>query len=264
MNEWAELARALEAMAASGKAEVREDGEWLAELGSLHCELRAPDKGPLVHLWSHEQNLTRRILGIREQSEDRIVLEIRRFGRTKPGRLEFLRTDSRRSAGRIAREQFRARFARLLAERFPDATIEALTTAPDLEHSFSGVYVRGRMIENGRAWALLAVSSAENVAAIEGSLTFAVLWLDWARSHAKREVVEGIRLFIPAGSSTRLRERASALSSSARTEIFEFREADGRVEKMDLADSGNLESWLLPLREAESALSAARAAAARV
>ncbi|HXR10313.1 MAG TPA: hypothetical protein VN792_06020, partial [Candidatus Acidoferrales bacterium] len=48
-------------------------------------------KNPLVHLWSAENNLTWRILRVREQSQDRIVLEVRRFGRAKPGRLEFLR-----------------------------------------------------------------------------------------------------------------------------------------------------------------------------
>ncbi len=56
-----------------------------------------------------------------------------RFGRTKPSRLEFLRRDSPRAAGRITREQFRARFERILKERFPDAVVDSLTAAPDLE-----------------------------------------------------------------------------------------------------------------------------------
>ena len=99
MNEWAELDRALDAMASSGSAEVREDGQWLAELTGLRCEFRAEGKNPLVHLWSEERNLTRRILRVREQSQDRIVLEVQRFGRAKPGRLEFLRTDSPRATG---------------------------------------------------------------------------------------------------------------------------------------------------------------------
>src|SRR5271154_1394767 len=150
MTDWFELDRALGAIASSGSAEVREDGEWLAELAALRYELRHEGKTPLVHLWSDERNLTRRVLRIREQSQDRIVLEVQRFGRAKPGRLEFLRTDSPRAAGRITREQFRARLRHILAERFPDAVIESLTTAPDLEHSFSGVYVRGCMHEGSR------------------------------------------------------------------------------------------------------------------
>ena len=264
MTDWAELGRALDAMAASGQGEVRENGEWLAELAGLRCEMHSEGKSPLVHLWSGEHNLTRRVLRIREQSEDRIVLEIQRFGRAKPGRLEFLRTDSRRPAGRIARDQFRARLRRVLAERFPDATIESLTAAPDLEHSFSGLYVRGRMREASRAWAVLAVSPSENSTAIEGILTFGILWLDWARQHAERQAIEGLRVFVPEGASSCIRHRALALSSAAHTEIFEFREPDTWMQKTDQADVGNLESWLMPRHEAECALEEAREAIQRI
>lgn len=264
MNDWAELGRALDALVSGGNAEVREDGEWLAELATLHCEMRGLDKNPLVHLWSGERNLTRRIVRVREQSKERIVLEVHRFGRTKPSRLEFLRTDSRRSTGRITREQFRARFGRLLGERFPDAVVESLTAAPDLEHSFSGVYVRGRMHEGGRAWAVLAVSPGEASAAVDGILTFGILWLDWLRQHAERHAIAGVRLFVPAGSSGRLRARAGALSSAGLAEIFEFCESEDRIERKDPADAGNLDSWLVPRREAESAVLEARDAAGRI
>ena len=97
MNDRAELGRALETLKVSGRGEIREDGEWFADLAGLHCELHTQGKNPLVQLWTGERNLTRRILHIRQQTENRIVLEVQRFGRTKPGRLEFLRTDSRRA-----------------------------------------------------------------------------------------------------------------------------------------------------------------------
>src|SRR5271155_4296672 len=263
-EDWAELDRALGEMASSGNVEVREDGEWLAEFAALHCELHRQGKNSLVHFWSDERNLTRRVLRVREHSEDRIILEVQRLGRTKPGRLEFLRTDSARPAGRVTREQFRARLDRFLAERFPDATIDSLTAAPDPEHSFSGLYVRGRMHEGSRAWALLAVSPAENAAAIEGILAFGLLWLDWARCHADRQAIEGLRLIVPEGTSRCVRERVLALSSAARTEIFEFNAPDARMQKLDAADAGNLESWLVPRREIESVLAQARDAIARV
>jgi len=116
MNDWTELGTALCAMAASGSAEVREDGEWLSELAALHCELRQEGKNPLVHLWSDEPP---------------------------------------RTAGRVTREQFRGRLRRMLAEQFPDATIESLTNSPDLEHSFSGAYAREacmRVLKLGQFW----------------------------------------------------------------------------------------------------------------
>jgi len=263
MNEWAELDRALGAIAASGNAEVREDGEWLAEFADLHCEVHSRNKAPLVHLWSDQRNLTRRILGVQEQSDDRVVLEVQRFGRTKPSRLEVARADARRPIGRITREQFRARLRRMLAEKFPDAVIDSLTASPDLEHSFSGVYVRGSMHEGARAWAVLAIAPGENAAVVEGALSFGVLWLDWMRSRAEKRAVEGLRIFVPERSSRFLHERACALAPNARAEIFEFSEAEGTVEKTDPADAGNLQSFLIPRREAESALTAALEAASR-
>ena len=100
-NDWAELERELVALAASGAVEVREDGEWLAELTGLHCEVHHQGKNPLIHLWSDERNLTRRLLRVKERNPDRILLEVQRFGKAKPGQLEFLLRDNSRPAGRI-------------------------------------------------------------------------------------------------------------------------------------------------------------------
>jgi hypothetical protein len=263
-NDWAALDRALSDLAASGSVEVREDGEWLAELATLHFELRVERKSPLVHLWSDERNLTRRILRVRETADDRIVLEVQRFGRAKPGRLEFLLTDSPRAAGRISREQFRARFTRILAEKFPDAVVDSLTAAPDLENSFSGSYVRGIIHEGSHAWALLAAAPSEDAATIENILAFGILWLDWTRSRAERRAIEGLRFFVPQSTSQRLRERLLVLSASTRAEIYEMREPDSAMQKIDSADAGNLESWLIPRDQIESALHAANATIARV
>ena len=115
-QDWEALNHALRDFAASGSVEVCEDGQWLAELATLQCEVNRKGKQALVHLWSDERNLTRRVLRVKECAEDRIVLQVQRFGRTKPGRLEFLRTDSPRIAGRITREQFRGRVERTLKE----------------------------------------------------------------------------------------------------------------------------------------------------
>jgi hypothetical protein len=189
MDESSELQRALDELATAGGVEVHEDGEWLAELAKLRFEVRSAGKQSLVHLWSEERNLTRRVLRIAERSPERIILEVQRFGRANPGRLEFLRADAARPTKRIGREQFRARFSRLLAEQFPDARVETLTTAPDLEHSFSGSYTRGLLIEGSRAWAVMGVSPAEDAATIERFLSFGLLWIDWTRRSAQRREV---------------------------------------------------------------------------
>ena len=48
-------------------------------------------------------------------------LEVQKCGPGKPARWEFLGATCPRHAARIGREQFKARFARMLAEQFPDA-----------------------------------------------------------------------------------------------------------------------------------------------
>jgi hypothetical protein len=262
-NDWPALDRALSDLAASGSVEVREDGEWLAELATLHFELRVVRKNPLVHLWSDERHLTRRVLRVKEAAGDRIVLEVQRFGRAKPGRLEFLLTDSPRAAGRITREQLRARFTRILAEKSPDAVGDSLTASPDLENSFSGSYVRGILHEGSHAWALLAAAPSEDAPTIENILAFGILRLEWTRSRAERRAIEGLRFFVPQGTSQRLRERLLALSASTRAEIYEMRDPDAAMQKIDPADAGNLESWLVPRDQVESALLAAHATIAR-
>ena len=175
-------------IAASGRAEVREDGEWLADFHPLHVEIRRQGQHALVHLWSDQRNLTRRILCIKERSDDHALLEVQRFGRAKPGRLEFLRADAARPASRVLREQFRARIYRILSDAFPDAVIDSLTVAQDLKKSFSGLYVRGQMHEGSGTWALLAVPPADEISSVEASLAFGVLWLtgcEAARSAAE-------------------------------------------------------------------------------
>jgi hypothetical protein len=102
MNDWAELDRALGVIAASECAEVREDGQWLAEFSPLRVEIRRQAHNAVVHLWSNERNLTRRILGIKERSDGRVLLEVQRLGRTEPGRLEFLCGEAARPASRLS------------------------------------------------------------------------------------------------------------------------------------------------------------------
>lgn len=262
-NDWAGLDSTLREFCASGVIEVREDGEWLAELSDLQFEVHLESKNPLIHLWSEERNLTRRLLRVKSQDENRIVLEVQRFGRSKPGRLEFSRREQARAPLRITREQFRERFERIIAVQFPDSIVDSLTVSPDLEHSFSGSYVRGTMHEGARGWALLAAGPSDSES-VEKMLAFGILWLDWCRNHSDKRAIEGLRLFAPEGTGRSLRERRLSLAPMARVEIFEMREPDSLVRRLDPADAGNLESFLTPRSEIETAISAARDTIGRI
>ena len=264
MSEPAQLERALAELAASGRAQVHENGQWLAALSSLHCEVRSQGNSTLIHLWSDERNLVRRVLRVAELSADRVVLEVQRFGRSKPDTLEFTSADWEPPAARQAREKFRTGFRQLLSEQSPDETIDSLSTAPDLEHSFSGCYTRGVLHRGSRAWAVLGVSSAEDAATIDAILTYGLLWLDWTREHARGKVVAGLRLFLPEGSSRITTHRLSALAPSTPVELYEMEEVRGRARRIDPRDIGNLATWLTPRREAELTLADARPATEKI
>ena len=264
MDDWKNLGRMLDELAASGKAEVHEDGEWLAELAGLHCEFRRQGKQALLHLWSEERNLVRRVLRVAELDPAHVVLEVQRFGRAKPARLEISRADRPRTPARLSRERFRARFGRLVAQQFPDAELESLTAAPDLERSLSGLYARGLLKEGSLSWTVLGVSSTEDSSTIEGILTFGLVWLDAARRLSVKRSIVGLRLFVPESAGRLVRHRVQALGSSAAVEIYEFSEATWQVRRIESSDTGNLESWLVPRREVEARQTAAQGAFNRI
>jgi hypothetical protein len=259
MQDPDELSRALAELCATERVEVHEDGEFLAGLAPLRFEVQQKGSQLVLHLWSEERNLVRRVLRVAEHSDGHLLLEIQRFGRAKPGRLEFHVPDRARPAARMTRERFRARFKQLLAETFPDETVASLTSSLDLERSLSGSYARGLLRSGQRGWAVMGVSGGEDAATIDAILSFGLVWLDWQRERAQRIAVAGLRLFLPGGSSRITAHRLQALSENARVEIYEVDESAWRARRVDPADAGNLATWLTPRREVDETLHAADA-----
>lgn len=253
-----ELESVLSGLAGSDAVDVFDSGERLPHLAQFQCEVREQQGKLLLHLWSEHGNLTRRVLSVIESKEGYLALEVARFGKQKPGRLEIIRLSRSRGAGRISRDQFRTHFKRLLQEKFPDETVDSLTTARDLERSFSGCYVRGMMHAGSRAWALMAVSSSEPREVQDRLLTFALVWLEWARAHPGRRTLAGLRLFLPRGQALATAHRIRALGPSARVEIYEVDESLWSVTPLDARDTGNMDTRLTPQRDSALALDSAR------
>lgn len=258
MDQWKNLEQALGQLVSAGNVEVREDGQWLASLARFRSEIRTQGKQTLIHLWSPETSLVRRILRISACESDRIQLEVQKFGLKRPARLEFLGAVRPRTTVRIGREQFKATFSRVLAEQFPDARVESLTTAADLRHSFSALYTRGIMSEGRSTWAVMAAAPSENPSTSDGILSFGLLWLDWTRQRSTRRTIEGLRLFLPQGQSRTTLERARALNSTVNVEVYEFGKHGLRIQRIDASGRGNVESWLTPRRDTELVLVAAK------
>jgi hypothetical protein len=253
------LNEALERLLAAGRVEVRENDAWLAALEGFRYELRQHGDVVLLHLWSGERNLVRRVLRMDEDGSGRLTLEVARLGRAKPGRMEFVSVRTKRPAGRVIREQFCARFRDLLAQQFPDGKVASLATTADLEHSLSGNYARGVLEEGARAWAVLGAAPGESAATYDSLLTFGLLWLDRARQLARRKTIAGLRLLCPEGAGRVTAHRLQALSASTTVELYEYSVAGWRAKRLDPSDFGNLETWLAPRREVDAVLAQARA-----
>jgi hypothetical protein len=251
-----EILGALAALQAAGPVEVRENGARVASLADFQYEVRAQGSGTLLHLWSSERSLARRVVRIAEQSAERLVIEAEHFGRAKPDRLEFT-TGGERPAARLTREQFREAFTELLHSQFPDEEILALAASADLEHSLSGRYTRALLRGRDASWAALAVAPSESAAAIDAALTFGLLWMDYARGRSKRGQFAGLRLFLPEGSGKLLAHRAKALRKSMNVEFYELNGALGRARRVDANALGNVMTWLVARREVEGILAAA-------
>src|ERR1700682_461422 len=253
----AELERALAEVCAAGPAEVHENGEWLPALKHLQYQVRSQGDAALLHLWGAEQSLVRRVVRVAEQSPERVVLEVSRFGRARPAKLEFLTAGGRHEGRRWGREQFRSRLHQLLTDRFPDEIVDSLATSADLHHSISGSYTRGIMHCGSDAYAVLSAAPEEDAATIDGILTFGLIWLERTRERSQRQSVRGLRLFLPRGTSAITAHRLTALASPQEIELYEYDPLHWRVRRIAISDAGNLATWLVACREVDQALTAA-------
>ena len=246
-----------EFLGGSRHALVIEDGVQIFDLSEAHYSISGEHEKCLLHLWSAERNLVRRIVDL-EVRYNSLRLRVQRLGQTRPSKLDICRDRDRRtpSARRTARAMYQARLRRVLERHFPDFTIGKLSNAMDLERSFGPIYARG-IIRRGRtAFAVLGVNEHEMQSSIDAALTFGILWLDACRrSQDARVLVEGLKLYLPAGTSALTRERMAHLhKGAAKWELLELDERNDEVTSIDCADCGNLATRLVRCPDETAAL----------
>jgi hypothetical protein len=262
------LMRDLEAFLAEARsAVVFEDGEPIFDLSVARYSVSADHGKCLLHLWSPERNTIRRVLEA-EHKDGALVLSVQRFGQAKPSKFEILRNGDRRSAlaRSVGRRQYCKLLQKALARQFPAWSSTPLTSAMDLERSFSPVYARGLVRRGQSAFAVLGVNAQELQASVDGALTFALLWLEHCRvKEAARMVVEGLKLFLPPGTSAVARERLACLDHTrAKFELYEFNEAEQSIQQLDCHDRGNIATHLVKCLNPAAAKERLKAAIDRV
>lgn len=237
-----------EFLTASQDAVVIEDGAVAFDLSSAKYSLWGEHNKCVLHLWSNERNVVRRVVEA-ELRNDVLRLDVQRLGQTKPTRLEICRQRDRRTptAKKAARTAYQRALERVLERRFAPFKIGRLSSALDLERSFGPVYARGMLRQAQTAFTVLGVNAQETRASMDAALTFAILWLDTCRqTQAGKAVVQGLKLVLPAGCSALTRERMAHLDrDAAQWQLYEFDEREDSLCEIDVSDRGNIETRLV-------------------
>jgi hypothetical protein len=199
-----------------------------------------------------------------------LALSVRRFAQARPVKLEICRDRDRRApaAQKAARNRYARLLERVLRRQMPDWQLDKsrLSTTMDLEQSFSPVYARGLLRKGRSAFAVLGVNQQETQSAVDAALTFGLLWLEACREReAGRSVVEGLRLYVPAKSSSTLQIRFAHLDhNAAKFQLLELEERDESVTLVDFSDQGNIHTRLTRYPDASLVLSRFAKAIAKV
>jgi hypothetical protein len=245
-----------EFVTASRDAIVLENGSALFDLASAKYSISAEHSRCLLHIWSAERNIVRRVLDA-EVKCDVLRLLVLRLGQTHPTKLEICQERDRRtpSAKKTARNLYRNCLRRALENRFPDYKLIQLSSSMDLERSFGPIYARGLLRKGQNSFVVLGVNAEEAQPSIDAALTFAILWLQTSREALDRKfVVEGVKLFVPPGRETIVRERISCLDSSiAKWQLFTFDERQDEIIQIDCLDRGNVATRLVHCPDEASA-----------
>jgi hypothetical protein len=236
-----------EFLGGSRHAIVLEDGARVFDLAEARYSISGEYNKCLLHLWSAERNAVRRILDA-EVRNSNLRLTVQRLGQSRPSKLEICKGHDHRTptARRVARATYQQRLRRSMERNFPGFTLTKLSNAMDLERSFGPIYARGLMRQGRTAFAVFGVNQEETQASIDAALTFAILWLDTCRDADHRVLVEGIKIFVPAGTSALTRERLAHLNAgAAKWHLYEFNERHDDLTMIDCADRGNIATRLV-------------------
>ena len=239
-------------LSGTSNAVVTEDGAVVFDLAQSKYSISGENNKCLLHVWSSERNVVRRVLDIETRGETMRVT-VQRMGHAKPTRLEICRQHDPRtaSAKKHVRLAYLRTLERALKRKFPELTLMQLSNSGDLEKSFGPIYSRGLLKRGQSAFAVLGVNRQELQSSIDASLTFGILWLDVCRrAHIGKMVVEGLKLIVPADCSDLVRERMAHLNpEAAKWQLYELDERQEEITAVEVFDRGNISTRLVRCAE---------------
>jgi hypothetical protein len=149
---------------------------------------------------------------------------------------------TRRASRMVLREQLR----NWLTRQFPGWRVVGLTSETDMEHSLSPVYPRAMVRRGGAAWAAIAAPAEAD--AVDGLLTYGLIWLDYLRRREVRLAVEGLALFMPSGREKQTCLRLRHLHpKAAKWAVFGYDDEGHEQLLSDPLSDGNLDTHIEPV-----------------
>jgi len=241
-------------LTSSTQSELIEPGDPAISVDPARLQLSLSGRWLILEAWDKDNFLTRRITEVRSEQPGRLELRTERFG-GRPGVLILVDSARPRNLGvrrKADRQVFGAMFRRMLYREFPGWRIVELSTEANLEESLSPSFPRAMLRRGAACWAAMAAPPS---ARADELLTFGLIWLDYLRRRERKALVEGLALFVPHGRHITLWTRLPHLNhASATYKAFTY-DAEGRLVRLDPADTGNFDTrMLLPPPETAFAL----------
>jgi hypothetical protein len=219
--------------------------------------------GLIFEAWNDARCWSRRIVSARVEPSGRLTLFAGRLGGptlkleladlSKPATIPLLRKSSR--------EELRERLRYWLIRQYSGAKLGEITAGPDLEHSLSPSYPRALLTQGRRR--IAAIAAPDDIEGAGSALTFGLIWLDYLRRREAPQPIEELALFLPKGAEQQTLLRLKWLDArQARFALFSYDQA-GSETRMELADTGNIDSHVEMWKEGpplESALGSDAAA----
>jgi hypothetical protein len=223
-----------------------EDELELLDLTAGQWSVTLEPRGLVLQAWGPGRSIFRRIQELAYRDRGRLGVFVLKPGGRESATLEFRELDapSERSPDRSARRvHFRRQSLSILQDQFAGWRFERVSNRSNREHSLSAWYTRGLMRQGRSGWALLALNEGEAPAAADSALAYGLIWLDWLRARSERDLVVGLKLFLPEQALAMTCHRAAYLNHrAARIEVWRLDQA--RLTPVDLRDFGNVETRL--------------------
>lgn len=218
----------------------------LHELGEALLRLESEDSGYslstengklVLHAWSPERSLVRRIVGC-ERRAGRLHLECLRFGLSHPVAVVIEPAGLVTALAR-SRTEFRQAVVALLQREWPQ-----WKSQPGWSRN-GAVPVQRFVLQRGlQQIVCVAVSHEESAPTIDAALAQALLLAEDAGQRSPQKVLHAVRLILPSGAHTTLRLRLTALRSSPPIELYTLDRSGSRLTEVEPADPANVDSRL--------------------